>query len=217
MKNFTKTATLAIAFLACHGCALVPAIVSDPNKKVDPAQVQQKPGSLSTTPGCLSSLPNLPIEKIRKNESSENVEVEGDELEEKGQGREALDRYSEAQTLYFGELGYASGRALFHGDLGAAFEVNTSIGSPEFLFKIGRTFSKTGQYQAAINCFTESLEEKIASPNDAIAYLNRGDAYERMGIKAKAKADFQQATTLFKKYKQPTYQKVSEQRLEAVK
>jgi hypothetical protein len=37
-----------------------------------------------------------------------------------------------------------------------------------------------------------------------------------MGAKDKAKADFQQAANLFKKHKLPSYQKLSQKRLQAV-
>ena len=212
MQNFfIKSTALAIALVGCYGCALTPGLFLDSTKKeVDPAPNQ------STNRDCLGSLPNLPIEKIRKNESSENVEAEADQLEEQGKGEQALEKYSEAHTLYFGELGRASGRALW-GDFDATMDINISVGSPTFSFKVGRAFARSNQYSAAIACFNESLEGGISAPNDAIAHLNRGDAYERMGDKIKAKVDFQQAVNLFKKYKLASYQKTSEQRLKSIK
>lgn len=210
-KFFTKSTGLAIALLACHSCALAPALLVDSNEK-EATPLQNQP----ITKDCAGSLPNLPIGEIRKNKSSKNVEGEADQLEEQGKSQQALEKYSEARTLYFGELGRASGRALW-GDFDATMDINISIDSPTFLFKVGRAFAKNKQYSVAIACFSESLDGGISEPNDAIAYLNRGDAYERMGDKDKAKSDFQQAIILFKKYKQPTYQKLSEQRLNSIK
>lgn len=208
MPIFTKTAIFTIALLTCHGCALVPAIVSTSS------EASPSPSS-STIPDCLNSLPNLPIGQIRKGKSSADVEAEADELEEQGKGQEALNKYSEAHTLYFGELGRASGRALW-GDYSATMKINISVNSPTFSFKVGRAFAKNGQYPPAIGCFTESLDEGISAPNDAIAYLNRGDAYERIGNKEKAKANFQQATNLFKKYRLASYKKDAEKRILSV-
>lgn len=217
MNYFTaKTTAFVIALLTCHGCLVVPA----PAPLSTPVtSTETKSTSSSATlplPDCVDSLPNLPIERVRKGKPSAEVETEADQLEEQGKGKEALDKYSEAQTLYFGELGRAAGSMLGHGDPTAITEVNVSVDSPTFSFKVGRAFARTGQYLPAIGCFTESLNGGISAPNDAIAYLNRGDVYERMGAKDKAKADFQQATNLFKKHKLPSYQKLSEQRLQAV-
>ena len=64
--------------------------------------------------------------------------------------------------------------------------------------------------------FREStLKSWILPPNDAIAYLNRGDVYERRGAKDKAKTDFQQAANLFKKHNLPSYEKLAQKRLQA--
>jgi tetratricopeptide (TPR) repeat protein len=83
-------------------------------------------------------------------------------------------------------------------------------------FKVGQSYAQLGKLESALDCFNGTLKVGILPPNDAIAYLNRGDVYERMGAKDKAKADFQQAANLFKKHKLPSYQKLSQKRLQAV-
>jgi hypothetical protein len=50
------------------------------------------------------------------------------------------------------------------GDPSASMEVNTSIESPEFSFKVGRVFARTGKPEIALNCFTESLDKKLKLP-----------------------------------------------------
>lgn len=210
-KKIVKISGLAIALLAIHGCARTLDLLRGTGKQ-EPGTAKNQISNLS----CLDSLPNLAIEKIRKNEPSKNAEDEADRLEKDRKNQQALEKYSESHTLYFGELGRASGRALW-GDFDAAADINISVGSPTFLFKVGRAFAGNKQYLAAIACFNESLEGGISAPNDAIAHLNRGDAYERMGDKIKAKVDFQQAVNLFKKYKLASYQKTSEQRLKSIK
>lgn len=162
---------------------------------------------------CLKSLPNnVPI---RKDESSKDVETEGDKFEAQGKGQEALNKYTEAHRLYLRELGYATGRAL-RGDPSASMEINISITLPEFKFKLGRAFAKTDKQKEAITCFTESLNEKIDKPNDASAYLNRAEAYIATGKKAEAIADLRQAANLFKQYNLPQYQKMATNRLRSI-
>jgi tetratricopeptide (TPR) repeat protein len=213
MIFFDKRIVLVIALLICNGCTAQTVTTSN-SPSLSPSPSPSPSPSLSevATPDCLKSLPSV---SVRKDKSSKEVETEGDKFEAQGKGQEAIDKYSEAYLLYQGELGYATGRAM-RGDPSASMEVNTSMASPEFPFKIGRTAAKVGNHKMAITCFTESLDRKIASPNDANAYLNRGDAHERMGAKEKARKDFQQAVNLFKKYKLPSYQKLAESRLKTV-
>ena len=81
--------------------------------------------------------------------------------------------------------------------------------SAELNFKVGQSYAQLGKLESALDCFNGTLKVGgILPPNDAITYLNRGDVYERMGAKDKAKADFQQAANLFKKHKLPSYQKL---------
>jgi tetratricopeptide (TPR) repeat protein len=70
--------------------------------------------------------------------------------------------------------------------------------SAELNFKVGQSYAQFGKLESALDCFNGTLKVGILPPNDAITYLNRGDVYERMGAKDKAKADFQQAANLFK-------------------
>ncbi|MEG4282121.1 hypothetical protein QUB68_03250 [Microcoleus sp. A006_D1] len=193
----------AIALLTFYACMGAP-ISSD---LASSTPLQQSPEAAA--PNCLESLPNVPT---RKDESSKDVEAEADKLEEQGKGQEAINKYSEARLLHFRELGYSTGRAL-RGDISASMEVNMSVKSPEFLFKVGRAYAKTGQHQIAISCFTESLDDKIEQPNDASAYLNRGAAYLNIGEKEKARQDYLKSADLFQKYKLPQYKKEALDRL----
>ena len=202
MQNIPKTTIFTIALLMCHSCALVPALVSTSS------EVSPSPSS-STIPDCLGSLPNLPIEQIRKGESSADVEAEADELGLLGKGQEALNKYSEAHTLYFKELGRGVGKAWADGDLSAAMEVNRSPETPEFLFKVGSVFAQTGQHQAAIGCFTEALNQRIEAPNDANAYMSRGNSYAQIGGGENARQDYQKSADLFKKHKLPQYEQLA--------
>jgi tetratricopeptide (TPR) repeat protein len=208
ISHFTKTTALAIALLACNGCMVIPVPIPIPipisNDQASPSRVE------AAAPDCLTSLPNV---GIRKDESSEDVEAQADKLEAQGKGQEALNKYSEARTLYFGELGWAAGRALGHGDISAVDEINTSVESPEFLFKLGRAYAKTRKHQVAISCFSQSLDGEIEQPNDASAYLNRGEAYLATGEKEKARQDYQKSADLFQQYKLPQYKKMATDRL----
>ena len=210
--NFTKKLpVVAIALLTCQSCMIIPLPIPIPvSSETSPSPSQQSSAPLD----CFDSLPDIPIEKIRKTETSEDVEAEADKLAEQGKGQEALDKYSEAYTLYFGELGRATGKALGQGDYSAAAEMNTSVESPEFLFKIGQAFAQTGKHETAIDCFTKSLSE-IEPPNDASAYMNRGDAYFNTGDKEKARQDYQESADLFRKYKLPQYRKIALSKLKA--
>lgn len=213
MTNFIgKIMVLMIVVLTCNSCtvktAVTPRNEPSPNPSLNPSPIEP------VAPDCLTSLSKITVQKDEE-KSSKDVEAEGDKLEAQGKGQEALNKYSEAYLIHWGEKGYAAGRAM-RGDPSASLEMNTSIESPEFPFKLGRAFAKVGKHEIAINCFTKSLEGKIDKPNDASAYLNRGDAHERMGAKGRAKKDFQQAANLFNKYKLPSYQKLAESRLQSV-
>jgi tetratricopeptide (TPR) repeat protein len=162
----------------------------------------------TTASSCRNALPKG---SVREDKSSKDVEAEGDKLE----GHEALNKYQEANILYAGELGYAIGRNM-KGDPSALMELNKSVASAEFSFKVGRAFAKTGKHEIAIACFTESLREKIDKPNDASAYLNRAEAYIAIGQKTKAIADLKLAANLFEQYKLPQYQKLATDRLRSI-
>lgn len=183
-----------------NGCTVKPETTSNSETSSD---------SVSTlTPDCLKSLPNV---LIRKDEDSADVEAEGDKLK----GQAALNKYSEARLLYLGELGYATARAM-KGDPSASMELNLSIASSKFPFKVGQAFAQTGKHEIAITCFTESLSEKLLPPNDASAYLSRGEAYLATGEKLKARQDYQKSAELFQKYKLPQYSKKATDRLRSI-
>ncbi|MEG4294812.1 tetratricopeptide repeat protein [Microcoleus sp. C2C3] len=197
---------LAIALLIRNGCTANPVTTS--NTEASPSPVE------TATPDCLTSLSKVTVQKD-EDKSSRDVEAEGDKFETQGKGQEALNKYNKARILYFKELSYATEK-LKEGDQSAFMETNTSIESPEFPFKLGRAFAKTGKHEIAINCFTKSLKEKINPPNDASAYLNRGEAYLATGQKEKARQDYQKSVDLFQKHNLPQYKKMAADKLRSV-
>ena len=66
---------------------------------------------------------------------------------------------------------------------------------PQFLKEMnnGQEFIERENWDAAIDCFSMAIR---LEPDDAIAYHNRGVAYEKLGDKAKADADFAKADEL---------------------
>ncbi len=210
MQNFfTRSTVFVIVLLTCHGCVAVPVPIPIPISSSTDKAIPEV-----ATPDCLDSLPNIFIEKNRKQKSWEDVEAEADKLEEQGKGQEALNKYSAAHALYFAELGRTQ-----KPDPSPSEATETSVGSvesPEFFFKIGRAFAKTGKHQIAISCFNESLNREIRSPNDASAYLNRGYSYSATGDREKARQDYQESADLFRKYKLPQYRKKALDSLKSV-
>lgn len=161
-------------------------------------------------------------------ESSGSLEAVADKLATAGKHKDAIRKYNEAnaaslnEAIANGEIEDMDISAIWHGWLGEGVEglkkENQALlqKSAESNFKIGRSYVQIGKLELAIDCFNEALKLGILPPNDAIIYLNRGDAYARMGAKDKAKSDLQQAVILFKKYKLPSYQKETEKRLQDV-
>ena len=130
---------LAIAFLIRNGCTAKTATVSAFEASPSPVEI--------TATDCLGSLSKVRVKKD-EDKSFREAETEGDNFEVQGKGQEALNKYSEAYLLYLGELGYATGRAL-RGDVSASMEINASVRSPEFPFKVGRAAAKAGNHKMA--------------------------------------------------------------------
>lgn len=86
----------------------------------------------------------------------------------------------------------------------------------EYAVKIGRNYSQLQKYENAVHCFSRAMKFRINKPNDATAYLNRGDAYQKLGERDKAIEDFTTASALFKEYKLPTYQKIADDRIKGL-
>ena len=220
-----KTTAFAITLLTCHSCLIIPPSVPpsvpvSSDKEIEVTQFE--PGVEKT---CYAdALTESEGRKITK--SSNSLEVLADKLVVAGKHKEAIQKYNEAGAAALNEA-IADGRA-------EEMDVDSSLYSKDEIedfrekhrpliqksaesnFKIGQSYAQLGQLESAIDCFNGTLKIGILPPNDAIAYLNRGDAYEKMGAKDKAKADFQQAANLFKRYKLPSYQKLSENRLQVI-
>jgi tetratricopeptide (TPR) repeat protein len=212
--NKNNLAGLVITLLTCHSCLVVPVA----SNKTDPTS--QTPATKGKT--CYPETFE-PSKVSKTSENSSQLETTADKLAATGQHKEAVQKYIEAGEALANEM-EADGRmadleisAMFRG--GSFQEENRAVfqKQAESNFKIGRSYTQLGEWESAIDCFDRTLNIGILPPNDAIAYLNRGDAYEKMGVKDKAKADFQLAANLFEKYKLPSYQKVAESRLQATK
>ncbi|MEG4840487.1 tetratricopeptide repeat protein [Microcoleus sp. B9-D4] len=224
LSTFGKTTAFAIALLTCHSCLVVPVPVPLPvpvtsDKEAETTQLE--PGLEKT---CYADA--LTESEGRKiTESSDSLEASADKLAAAGKHKEAIQKYNEAGASALNEA-IADGRAE-EMDVDSSLYSKDEIDdfrekhrpliqkSAEFNFKIGQSYAQLGQLESAIDCFNGTLKVGILPPNDAIAYLNRGDAHERMGVTDKAKADFQQAANLFKKHKLPSYEKLAQKRLQA--
>jgi tetratricopeptide (TPR) repeat protein len=223
LPAFGKTTALTIALLTCYSCSAVP--VSDPlptpltsDKEAETTQLktQLEPGLEKT---CYAdALTESEGRKITG--SSNSLEVLADKLATAGKHKEAIQKYNEAGAATLNEA-IADGRAEkmddYAGDVEGFRAENRPLiqKSAELNFKIGQSYAQLGKLESALDCFNGTLKVGILPPNDVIAYLNRGDVYERMGVKDKAKTDFQQAANLFKKHKLPSYKKLAQKRRQA--
>jgi tetratricopeptide (TPR) repeat protein len=219
LSTLAKTTAFAITLLTCHSCLLVPTSVPPPipvtsDKKAETTQIK---AGLEKT--CYADA-LTESEGRRITESSESLETAGDKLAGAGKHKEAIGKYNEAGAATLNEAitdGRAESMENYTGDVEGFRKENRPLiqKSAELNFKIGQSYAQLGKLESALDCFNGILKVGILPPNDVIAYLNRGDAHERMGAKDKARADFQQAANLFKKYKLSSYQKLTEKRLQA--
>lgn len=222
--NKQNLTAFAITLLTCHSCLVVPAPIPPP---LPVASGETEPNAqLPATRGKTCYPETFEPSKVSKtSESSNSLEATADKLAATGKHKEAIQKYIEAGEALVNEM-EADGRmadmeisAMFRGGTVEDFQKeNRAVfqKQAESNFKMGRSYTQFGEWESAIDCFDRTLNIGILPPNDAIAYLNRGDAYEKMGAKDKAQTDFQQAANLFKKYKLSSYQKISENRLQAV-
>ncbi|MCC3410101.1 MAG: tetratricopeptide repeat protein [Microcoleus sp. PH2017_10_PVI_O_A] len=230
-----KRTILAIAVL-CGGCTLIPVpapipipIETNPTESTTPsipprqneAKLDEKYKNTCYADGLTE------IEGRATTGDSGTLEGVGDKLAAAGKHQEAIRKHNEASAALLNES--VKDGSLLEMEIDALFHNKEETEefkkkhrplvqkSAESNFKIGRSYVALGKYENAIDCFDSALKIGILPPNDATTYLNRGDAYEKIGNKAKAKANFQQAVILFKKHKQPAYQKIAEQRLLTIK
>lgn len=232
MQNFLTKSTVFAITLMTYGCLTVPVPIPipipveiSPSSGTSSAEAPQILGEKYKNTCYADALTEDEGRKIMEN--SRNLESAADKLAVAGKHKEAIRKYNEAGAAAMNEaiangsvLDMEIDTTLYSKDEVEDFRENHRSlvqRSAESNFKIGTSYARIREYEKAIDCFNGTIKIGILPPNDAIAHLNRGDAYERMGDKIKAKADFQQATILFKKYKQPIYQKISEQRLRATK
>ena len=217
MNHFTlslaKTTAFALTLVSCHSCLVVSAPVPPQIPIISDKEAETTQLEAGWEKTCYAD--TLTESEGRKiTESSGSLETAADKLATSGKHKEAIRKYNEAGAAALNEA-IADG-SMENAEAEAFREKHHPLmqKSAESNFKIGSSYARLGEYEKAIDCFNETLKGGILPPNDAIAYLNRGDAYERMGVKDKAKADFQQAANLFKKHKLPSYQKLSEKRLQ---
>jgi tetratricopeptide (TPR) repeat protein len=219
LSTLAKTTAFAITLLTCHSCLVIPTSAPPPIPVTSDKEAEATQSEASLEKTCYAdALTESEGRKITG--SSESLETTGDKLARAGKHKEAIGKYNEAGAATLNEA-IADGRAEsvenYTGDTEGFRKENRPLiqKSAELNFKVGQSYAQLGKLDSALDCFNRTLKVGILPPNDAIAYLNRGDAYEKMGAKDKARADFQQATNLFKKYKLPSYQKLSEKRLQA--
>lgn len=214
-----KTTAFAITLLTCHSCLVIPTPVPPPIPVTSDkeAETTQLDAGLEKT--CYAdALTESEGRKITG--SSESLETAGDKLAGAGKHKEAIGKYNEAGVATLNEAitdGRAESMENYTGDVEGFRKENRLLiqKSAELNFKVGQSYAQLGKLESAFDCFNGTLKVGILPPNDAIAYLNRGDVYERMGAKDKAKTDFQQAANLFKKHKLPSYKKLAQKRLQA--
>jgi tetratricopeptide (TPR) repeat protein len=219
LSTLARRTAFAITLLTCHSCLVIPTAVPPPIPVTldKEAKTTQLEAGLEKT--CYAdALTESESREITG--SSESLETAGDKLAGAGKHKEAIEKYNEAGAATLNEA-IADGRAEsmenYTGDVEGFRKGNRPLiqKSAELNFKVGQSYAQLGKLESALDCFNGTLKVGILPPNDAITYLNRGDVYERMGAKDKAKTDFQQAANLFKKYKLSSYQKLSEKRLQA--
>ena len=215
MINFPDRIIVLVIALICNGCTVksIGTSSESPSPSLSPSPSPSPSPVETDTLGCIDSLPKVSVDKDK---SSKDVEVEGDKFERQGKGQEALNKYSEAYLLYLKEAGEAIGKSMSGGGPSDFSQKNASVESSEFPFKVGRALAKAGKHEIAITCFSETLGRSIAPPNDASAYLNRGESYLAIGQKTKARQDYQKAANLFQQYKLPQYQKMAADKLRSV-
>jgi tetratricopeptide (TPR) repeat protein len=224
LSTFAKTTTFTITLLTCQGCLVVPPSTPFPTPVIlgEKSEATQLEAGWENTCSA-DALTQSQASKVSG--SSKGLEATADKLAGVGKHKEAIRKYNEAEAVALNEA-IAEGRrneveksVIRHsGDL-ESFRKENRLGlekSAGVLFKLGQSYAQLGKLESALDCFNGTLKLGILPPNDAITYLNRGDAYERMGVKGKAKADFQQAANLFKKHKLPSYEKLAQKRLQAV-
>lgn len=217
LSALAKTTELVIALLTCHSCLVIPPPVPPPilvtsDKEAETTQLE---AGLEKT--CYAdALTESEGRKITG--ASENLETAGDKLAGAGKHKEAIEKYNEAGAATLNEA-IANGRAEnmenYTGDVEGFRKENRPLiqKSAELNFKVNQSYAQLGKLESALDCFNGTVKVGILLLNDAIAYLNRGDVYERRGAKDKAKTDFQQAANLFKKYNLPSYEKLAQKRL----
>jgi len=219
LSALAKTTAFVIALLTCHSCL----VVSTPVPPSAPVTLDKDTETTQLEPGlektCYAdALTESEGRKITG--SSESLETAADKLAAAGKHKEAVRKYHEAGAATLNEA-IADGRAdsmeNYTGDVEGFWKENRPLiqKSAELNFKVGQSYAQLGKLESALDCFNGTLKVGILPPNDAIAYLNRGDVYERMRAKDKAKTDFQQAANLFKKHKLPSYEKLAQKRLQA--
>jgi len=224
----TNLTVFTIALLTCQSCLVVPVPIpiplpiSVPSEKSEIPNTGLEPGWEKTCEA--DALTENEGRKITEN--SKTLETAADKLVAAGKNKEAIRKYHEADAAALNEA-ITDGSAeemdvdssLYSKDQVEDFREKYRLStqkSAELAFKLGQSYAKLGKLESAIDCFNGTLKVGILPPNDAIAYLNRGDAYERMGARDKAKADFQQAANLFKKHKLSAYQQLAEKRLQTL-
>lgn len=148
-------------------------------------------------------------------ESSQELEKQADKLLALGSYELAVKKYAEVSaqmlTENYSALEQAASEA---GNVKEFKSANLELLQrlAELQFKVGRSYAQLGKNENALDCFSQALKYEIEPPNDAMTYINRGDAYRDLGKVELARADYLKASELFKKYKLPEYIKMADDR-----
>lgn len=152
-------------------------------------------------------------------ESSQELEKQADKLFAMGSYELAIQRYVEASAKLLVENELSLEDAAAQSDsVKEFFSANHGLlqRAAEIDFKRGQTYSRLEKNENALHCFSQALKDEIAPPNDAMTYLNRGDAYRDLAKEDLARADYLKSLELFKEYKLPVYVKMADDRLKSV-
>lgn len=153
------------------------------------------------------------------NISGEILEKQANQLVNQKKYTLAIRKYNEAIAAYHKESGLQREEGAGNYDSIAALKEGypkVMEKSAQMLVQVGRAYTQLQKHENAADCFSIAIRFRIDKPNDAIAYLNRADAYQRLGERVRALEDFTTASDLFKQYKLPAYQKIADDRIKGL-
>lgn len=149
--------------------------------------------------------------------SGEVLETQADRLVAQKNYPAAIRKFNEAIAGYYKASGLPADESKYK-DIAALKQTHPKAmeKAAQLLVQVGRAYTQLQKFENAADCFSTAIRFRIDKPNDAIAYLNRADAYQRLGKRVEALEDFTTASDLFKQYKLPKYQKEADDRIKGL-